>query len=112
MKVGLEEALYDNLFSFVLLKRFQEWLGSNSELTPSETAETFEDDESEVRRLVLCLLRVSIHRCVTCSPSSRDENVQRTRKTLFRFMRRFCAEHGVYPSMLEHKGDLKLSMHC
>lgn len=29
--------------------RFQEWLGSNSELTPSETAETFEDDESEAR---------------------------------------------------------------
>ncbi|XP_022808607.1 pericentriolar material 1 protein-like isoform X2 [Stylophora pistillata] len=29
--------------------RFQEWLGSNSELTPSETVETFEDDESETR---------------------------------------------------------------
>ncbi|XP_020606442.1 pericentriolar material 1 protein-like isoform X2 [Orbicella faveolata] len=29
--------------------RFQEWLNSNSELTPSETVETFEDDESETR---------------------------------------------------------------
>lgn len=29
--------------------RFQEWLESNSELTPSETVETLEDDESETR---------------------------------------------------------------
>ena len=35
--------------SCIFLQRFQEWLGSNSELTPSETVETFEDDESEVR---------------------------------------------------------------
>ena len=37
------------IHSCIFLQRFQEWLGSNSELTPSETVETFEDDESEVR---------------------------------------------------------------
>ena len=40
---------------FLLLKRFQEWLNSNSELTPSETVETFEDDESEVENSILVI---------------------------------------------------------
>ena len=50
----------------MFLQRFQEWLGSNSELTPSETVETIEDDESEVRD-ELCTRRGRYFVSVSCT---------------------------------------------
>ena len=50
----------------MFLQRFQEWLGSNSELTPSETVETIEDDESEVRD-ELCTWRGRYFVSVSCT---------------------------------------------